>query len=220
MNPIRILLADDHELVRDGIKALLENESDFEVVAEASDGREALKITAKKSPDLLIVDIRMPQLNGLEVVKSLTKDFPAVKKLVLSMHDSEEYVVESIESGADGYLLKGSSKSEFLKALHTVAAGGKYFSGDISEIIINNFVKGKTRSSQKAAAVSEEISLLTKREKQILEFILNGKGNNDIAEALKISRRTVEVHRFNLMKKLNVKNLIELTQKSKEMNLI
>lgn len=220
MNPIRILLADDHELVRDGIKALLENESDFEVVAEASDGKEALKITAKESPDLLIVDIRMPQLNGLEVVKSLTKDFPAVKKLVLSMHDSEEYVVESIESGADGYLLKGSSKSEFLKALHTVAAGGKYFSGDISEIIINNFVKGKTRSSQKAAAVSEEISLLTKREKQILEFILNGKGNNDIAEALKISRRTVEVHRFNLMKKLNVKNLIELTQKSKEMNLI
>lgn len=220
MNPTRILLADDHELVRDGIKALLENESDFEVVAEASDGREALKMIAKESPDLLIVDIRMPQLNGLEVVKSLTKDFPAVKKLVLSMHDSEEYVVESIESGADGYLLKGSSKSEFLKALHTVAAGGKYFSGDISEIIINNFVKGKTRSSQKAAAVSEEISLLTKREKQILEFILNGKGNNDIAEALKISRRTVEVHRFNLMKKLNVKNLIELTQKSKEMNLI
>jgi two-component system nitrate/nitrite response regulator NarL len=220
MSPTRILLADDHELVRDGIKALLDNEPDFEVVAEASDGREALKIIAKESPDLLIVDIRMPQLNGLEVIKSLTKDFPAVKKLVLSMHDSEEYVVDSIESGADGYLLKGSSKSEFLKALHTVAAGGKYFSGDISEIIINNFVKGKTRSSQKAAAVSEEISLLTKREKEILELILNRKGNNDIAEALQISRRTVEVHRFNMMKKLNVKNLIELTQKSREMNLI
>jgi two-component system nitrate/nitrite response regulator NarL len=220
MNPTRIVLADDHELVRDGIKSLLENEEDFKVVAEASDGREALKIIAKEQPDLLIVDIRMPIMNGIEVVKILTKDFPKIKKLVLSMHDSEEYVVESIESGADGYLLKGSNKAEFLKALHSIAAGGKYFSGDISEIIIDNFVKGKAKTSQKPLSTPEEISMLTNREKQILELILEGKGNNEIAEALEISRRTAEVHRFNLMKKLNVKNLIELTQKSKELNLI
>jgi two-component system, NarL family, nitrate/nitrite response regulator NarL len=220
MNPTRIVLADDHELVRDGIKSLLENEEDFKVVAEASDGREALKIIAKEQPDLLIVDIRMPVMNGIEVVKNLTKDFPKVKKLVLSMHDSEEYVVESIESGADGYLLKGSNKAEFLKALHAIAAGGKYFSGDISKIIIDNFVKGKSKSSQKPLNTPEEISILTNREKQILELILDGKGNNEIAEVLEISRRTAEVHRFNLMKKLNVKNLIELTQKSKELNLI
>ncbi len=220
MNPTRILLADDHELVRDGIKSLLENEAEFKVVAEASDGKEALKLIAQDQPDLLIVDIRMPLMNGIEVVKNLTKDFPKVKKLVLSMHDSEEYVVESIESGADGYLLKGSSKAEFIKALHTISAGGKYFSGDISEIIIDNFVKGKSKGEQKSLSTTEEISILTNREKQILELILEGKGNNEIADALKISRRTAEVHRFNLMKKLNVKNLIELTQKSKELNLI
>ncbi|MDP2039817.1 MAG: response regulator transcription factor [Algoriphagus sp.] len=220
MNPTRIVLADDHELVRDGIKSLLENEEDFKVVAEASDGKEALKIIAQEQPDILIVDIRMPLMNGIEVVKSLTRDFPKVKKLVLSMHDSEEYVVESIESGADGYLLKGSNKAEFLKALHTIAAGGKYFSGDISEIIIDNFVNGKSKTSKKPLSTPEEISFLTNREKQILELILDGKGNSEIAEALNISKRTAEVHRFNLMKKLNVKNLIELTQKSKELNLI
>lgn len=220
MNPTRIVLADDHELVRDGIKSLLENEAEFKVVAEASDGTEALKLIGLDQPDLLIVDIRMPLMNGIEVVKNLTKNFPKVKKLVLSMHDSEEYVVESIESGADGYLLKGSSKAEFIKALHTIAGGGKYFSGDISEIIIDNFVKGKSKGEQKLRNSPDEISILTNREKQILELILDGKGNNEIAEALKISRRTAEVHRFNLMKKLNVKNLIELTQKSKELNLI
>jgi two-component system nitrate/nitrite response regulator NarL len=220
MNPTRILLADDHELVRDGIKSLLENETDFEVTAEASDGKEALKMIAADQPDLLIVDIRMPQMNGIEVVKSLTKDFPDVKKLVLSMHDSEEYVVESIESGADGYLLKGSSKAEFLKALHAIAGGGKYFAGDISKIIIDNFVNGKAKATTKTLESPGEISLLTNREKQILELILDGKGNNDIAESLNISKRTAEVHRFNLMKKLNVKNLIELTQKSKALNLI
>ena len=220
MNPTRIVLADDHELVRDGIKSLLENEAEFKVIAEASDGREALKIIAADQPDLLIVDIRMPQMNGIEVVKNLTRDFPNVKKLVLSMHDSEEYVVEAIESGADGYLLKGSSKAEFLKALHSIAGGGKYFSGDISTIIIDNFVNGRTKSPSKPLSSPEGISILTNREKQILELILDGKGNNDIAEALKISKRTAEVHRFNLMKKLNVKNLVELTQKSKELNLI
>ena len=136
------------------------------------------------------------------------------------MYDSQEYVVESIESGADGYLLKGSNKAEFLKALHSIAAGGKYFTGDISQIIFDNFIKDKTKSVQKNPISSKEISLLTNREKQILELILDGKGNNDIADGLKISRRTAEVHRFNLMKKMNVKNLIELTQKSKELNLI
>src|SRR5690606_26699617 len=136
--------------------------------------KQALSMIAADQPDLLIVDIRMPQMNGIEVVKNLTKDFPDVKKLVLSMHDSEEYVVESIESGADGYLLKGSSKAEFLKALHSIAGGGKYFSGDISKIIIDNFVSGKAKTASKPVNSSEEISILTNREKQILELILDG----------------------------------------------
>lgn len=220
MTPTQIILADDHELVRDGIKSLLENESRFEVIDEASDGVEALQVIAKKQPDLLIVDIRMPNMNGIEVVRQLTEKYPDVKKLVLSMHDSEEYVVESIQAGADGYLLKGSSKSEFLKALNTIADGGKYFTGDVSAIIINNFVGEKAKPTPKAEPIPEELAALTNREKQILELILQGKGNNEISEELEISKRTAEVHRFNLMKKLNVKNLIELTNKSRELHLI
>ena len=220
MNPIKIVLADDHELVRDGIKSLLESEAEFQVIDEASDGKEALEVIAKQNPDLLIVDIRMPRMNGLEVVKEMTKSFPKIKKLVLSMHDSEEYVVEAIQAGADGYLLKGSSKSEFLKALHTISNGGKFFAGDVSAYIINNFVNGKPKASSKSDVLPEELANLTNREKQILELILEGKGNNEIADALEISKRTAEVHRFNLMKKMNVKNLVELTTKSRELNLI
>lgn len=220
MNPIKIVLADDHELVRDGIKSLLESEKEFHVVAEASDGKEALEVIAVQNPDLLIVDIRMPKMNGLEVVKEMTNSFPNIKKLVLSMHDSEEYVVEAIQAGADGYLLKGSSKSEFLKALHTISSGGKFFAGDVSAYIINNFVNGNAKTTSKSDIMPEELANLTNREKQILELILEGKGNTEIADALEISKRTAEVHRFNLMKKMNVKNLAELTTKSRELNLI
>lgn len=220
MNPIKIVLADDHELVRDGIKSLLESEKEFHVVAEASDGKEALEVIAVQNPDLLIVDIRMPKMNGLEVVKEMTNSFPNIKKLVLSMHDSEEYVVEAIQAGADGYLLKGSSKSEFLKALHTISSGGKFFAGDVSAYIINNFVNGNAKTTSKSDIMPEELANLTNREKQILDLILEGKGNTEIADALEISKRTAEVHRFNLMKKMNVKNLAELTTKSRELNLI
>lgn len=220
MNPTKLVLADDHELVRDGIKSLLENESDFLVIDEASDGAEALEVIAKSKPDLLIIDIRMPKKNGLEVVQNMSTHYPQIKKLVLSMHDSEEYVLQALEAGADGYLLKGSSKTEFLKALRTIAEGGKYFTGDVSAYIINNFVNGKPKPRPASAPESEELSALTNREKQILELILKGHGNNEIADELDISKRTAEVHRFNLMKKLNVKNLVELTHKAKDLSLI
>ena len=137
------------------------------------------------------------------------------------MHDSEEYVVQAIQAGADGYLLKGASKEEFLKALNKVASGGKYFTGDVSAIIMNNFVNGNTNnvSSQKAS-FKEDPFKLTKREKQILGLVLELKNNKDIADELKISKRTAEVHRFNLMKKLEVKNLMELSNKAKEFGLV
>ena len=135
-NTIRVVLADDHVFVRDGIKSLLENEANIEVVGEATDGLEALKIVESCKPDLLILDIRMPNMTGIEVVEKLRSQNNLVKIVMLSMHESEEYVLKSIKAGADGYLLKGSSKEEFLKALHTVANGGKYFSGDISSILI------------------------------------------------------------------------------------
>jgi two-component system nitrate/nitrite response regulator NarL len=217
-NIIRVVLADDHVFVRDGIKSLLENEANIEVVGEAIDGADALEVVAASKPDLLIVDIRMPNLTGIEVVEKLRDENNNVKIIMLSMHESEEYVLKSIKAGADGYLLKGSSKEEFLKALHTVAAGGKYFSGDISSILISQLTNSST-SLEPKQSLSEEM-MITKREKEILTLLLSGKGNKEIAEALDISKRTAEVHRFNLMKKLKVKNLMELSNKATEYSLL
>ncbi|MBC7607010.1 MAG: response regulator transcription factor [Burkholderiales bacterium] len=216
-NTIRVVLADDHVFVRDGIKSLLENEANIEVVGEATDGLEALKSVEINQPDLLILDIRMPNMNGIEVVEKLRSQNNLVKIVMLSMHESEEYVLKSIKAGADGYLLKGSSKEEFLKALNTVSEGGKYFSGDISSILISQLTLSTTFSETKHL-VNDEM-MITKREKEILTLLLSGKGNKEIAEALDISKRTAEVHRFNLMKKLKVKNLIELSNKATEYSL-
>jgi DNA-binding NarL/FixJ family response regulator len=221
MDIINVVLADDHVLVRDGIKALLEDQSGIVVIDEASNGKEALEVISRNKPHVLIVDIRMPEMNGIEVVSEMSKSHKDVRTLVLSMHDSEEYVVQAIQAGADGYLLKGASKEEFLKAVHKVASGGKYFTGDVTAIIMNNFVNGNTNtaSSQKEET-KEDPFKLTKREKQILNLVLQLKNNKDIADELKISKRTAEVHRFNLMKKLEVKNIMELNNKAKEFGLV
>lgn len=215
---IRVILADDHVFVRDGIKSLLENEANIEVVGEATDGIEALKVVEIHKPDLLISDIRMPNLTGIEVVEKLRNQNNLVKIIMLSMHESEEYVLKSIKAGADGYLLKGSSKEEFLKAVHIVSNGGKYFSGDISSILIGQLSNSNTSQDNKQSLDDE--MMITKREKEILKLLLSGKGNKEIAEALDISKRTAEVHRFNLMKKLKVKNLMELSNKANEFSLL
>lgn len=221
MDKINVVLADDHVLVRDGIKALLEDQSGIEVIDEASNGVEALEVLGRNKPHVLIVDIRMPEMNGIQVVSEVKKSYQDVKTLVLSMHDSEEYVVQAIQGGADGYLLKGASKEEFLKALTKVASGGKYFTGDVSAIIMNNFVKGNTNTAVTSTSeIKEDPFKLTKREKQILNLVLQLKNNKDIADELQISKRTAEVHRFNLMKKLEVSNLKELTDKAKAHQLV
>ena len=206
---INVVLADDHVLVRDGIKALLEDQGGIIVIDEASNGKEALEVI-----------IRMPEMNGIEVVRQINTSQMDVKTLVLSMHDSEEYVVQAIQAGADGYLLKGASKEEFIKALNKVASGGKYFTGDVSAIIMKNFVNGTTTAVTGKQTPVETPFKLTKREKQILSLVLQLKNNKDIAEELEISKRTAEVHRFNLMKKLDVKNLMELNNKAKEFGLV
>ena len=215
---IRVILADDHVFVRDGIKSLLENEANITVVGEATDGLEALSLIESLQPDLMILDIRMPNMTGIEVVEQLRSKNNLVKIVMLSMHESEEYVLKSIQAGADGYLLKGSSKEEFLKAVHTVANGGKYFSGDISSILIGQLTNSSLVTEPKQSLAEEQI--ITKREKEILKLLLSGKGNKEIAEALDISKRTAEVHRFNLMKKLKVKNLMELSNKASEYSLL
>jgi DNA-binding NarL/FixJ family response regulator len=220
MDVINVVLADDHVLVRDGIKALLEDQSGVMVIDEASNGKEALEVVKNNKPHVLIIDIRMPEMNGIDAVREINRLYTDVRTLVLSMHDSEEYVLQAIQAGADGYLLKGASKEEFVKALDKVASGGKYFTGDVSAIIMNNFVNGNTNAAVTAKEVPKEDPFkLTKREKQILNLVLQLKNNKDIADELNISKRTAEVHRFNLMKKLEVKNLMELSNKAKEFGL-
>lgn len=219
MEKIRILLADDHVIVRDGIKSLLEIEQDLIVVGEASDGIEALSKSKELEPDLLIVDIRMPNLNGIETIKKLSEASPGTKSLVLSMHDLEEYILRSIDSGADGYLLKDTSREEFVKAIHTINDGNKYFSSAISNVLVNNYLNSKPAVLAKPKTYQSKFGL-TRREVEILKMVTEGLSNKDIAENLGKSVRTIETHRFNIMKKLNVKNAPELIKVAHENGLV
>ena len=206
---INVALSDDHEIVRNGIKMLLELDSDINVIWEASDGVETLEKVTKNQPDVLIADIRMPLKNGLEVASAL-KGNPDIRVMLLTMHNESEYIMKSLEYGADGYLLKDTSKSELIKAIKMVNNGQKYYSGDISNTIISSFNSGVPET--KSNTQSREYSL-TKREKEILKLIYEGIGNKEIADQLGKSIRTIETHRFNIMKKLEVNNITELLKK-------
>lgn len=231
MDLYKILLVDDHSLVRDGIKSLLAGLNGMDVIGEASNGEEAIKLTNDLNPDLVICDIRMPVKNGIDAVSEMSKLYPLTKYIMLSMHDSEEYILQSVQAGAHGYLLKDAGKEEFLKAIQTVKEGGKYYSGDVSSILVNNLLSGGNVNAIPKPFLNEEIKVkseidttanysLTKRELQILEKAVAGFSNREIAESLGISKRTTEVHRFNLMKKLNVKNILDLSNKARKFGLI
>jgi DNA-binding NarL/FixJ family response regulator len=218
----RIVLADDHSLVRDGIRSLLEEEQDFEVIGEAANGKEAVVMVEAKKPELLIIDIRMPEMNGIEAVEELNRLKNPVKSIILSMHDSEEYILKSLSAGASGYLLKDTGKTEFIKAINTVVQGGKYFSGDISNVLVNNLLgqNNKLPEAEADKKVAENPFDLTNKELEILELVLSGLTNKQISEKLQKSKRTVETHRFNLMRKMEVKNLIDLSKKAREYDLV
>lgn len=216
MDHIKAILADDHAVVRSGIKSLLESEGDIQVVGEADNGQEALQQVATHHPDIAILDIRMPVMNGLEATQKISEAENNVKVLILSMHDDEEYILQSVECGAAGYLLKGSSKEEFLKAVRTVYAGERYFSADVSRVFVNNYLNRKPSVDPVPATQTQNTYDLTKREKQILRLLFEGVGNKEIAEQLNKSIRTVETHRFNIMKKLGVNNVVELIKKIEE----
>ncbi len=223
MNKITsIVLADDHSLVRDGIRALLEGEDDLIVIGEVANGQEAITMVNDKKPDLLIIDIRMPIMNGIDAVEQLKKANTATKCIILSMHDSEEYILKSVQAGANGYLLKDTGKTEFIKAIRTVEQGDKYFSGDISNVLVNNLLNPNKVSVEKTEAVKKsDIPFdLTSKELQVLELVLSGLTNKQISEKLAKSKRTIETHRFNLMRKMEVKNLIDLSKKAQQYNLI
>ncbi|MGY6649481.1 response regulator [Wenyingzhuangia sp. IMCC45574] len=222
MSQINILLVDDHLLVRNGLRSLLESESNFSVVGEGTNGKEGVDLTLELKPDILIIDVRMPVMNGIDAVAELSKIGTATKAIILSMHDSEEYILKAIAAGASGYLLKDTNKEEFVKAITSVYNGGKYFSGDTTDAIVKSLISGGTPSAATAPqrpmqTTNTEVSKLTKKETEILEFILNGFTNLEIADKLGKSKRTIETHRFNLMKKLDVKNLVELSKKAQEL---
>lgn len=212
---IKVALADDHELVRYGIKMVLEDDPEIDVVWEAADGQEALAKMAQHKVDVLVADINMPLLTGLEVTRKLKQEDPAIKIIVLTMHDDAEYILEAMRHGADGYLLKDTNKAEFNKAVKLVYSGQKYFSGDISATIVDSFLQGAQKGRETAsqnASPSQNYGL-TKREKEILRLIYDGIANKEIAKKLNKSVRTIETHRFNIMKKLDVSNITELLKK-------
>lgn len=218
---INILLADDHALVRNGIKAMLESETGIHVVGEVSNGREALEAARTLRPDIVVLDIRMPEMTGLEAAALMDQYAPDTKAVILSMHDSEDYVLQALDAGAYGYLLKDTDKNEFIKALKQVNGGTKYFSGAVSNVLANRLLNAKT-PSKAATAVSqhEDPYHLTKKEKEILRLVVDGKQNKQIADSLDKSVRTIETHRFNIMKKMNVNNAIDMVNKAVRENLI
>lgn len=223
LETIKIMLVDDHALVRKGIKSLLEDEEDLVVIAEASSGGEALEKINQDAPNLVIIDIKMPAMTGIELVKQLVPLNLSTRYLMLSMHDSEEYVLQSVDAGAHGYLLKDASRDEFLKAVQTICDGGLYFSGHVSQYLVNRYrEKGTTAISEPINPAIDTIPnvSLTKRQIQILKLAASGMTNQEIADELGKSKRTVEAHRFTLMKKLEVKNLMELIKKGKAMGLL
>jgi two-component system response regulator DegU len=218
MNKINIVLADDHVLVRKGIMAMLESDSEINVVGEAGNGNEALASAKALHPDILLLDIRMPEMSGLEAAAKLRSYSPGTKAVILSMHDSEDYVIEALNAGAYGYLLKDTDKAEFIKALKQIHAGNKYFSGAVSNVLAK--LVRPQGSAGVVATPKNDSYHLTKREKEILRKVVDGQHNQDIADSLGKSVRTIETHRFNIMKKLGVNNAVDMINKTIKENLI
>ena len=218
MNKINIVLADDHVLVRRGIKSMLESDTEIKVVGEAGNGKEALNAARELKPDILVLDIRMPEMTGLEAAALLHDYAPDTRAVILSMHDSEEYVVQALQAGAYGYLLKDTDKEEFVKALKQVHSGHKYFSGAVSHVLANQLLNARHYISARPPV--EDVYHLTRREKEILRMVIDGKHNKEIADSLGKSVRTIETHRFNIMKKLGVNNAIDMVNKTVKENLV
>ena len=210
-----ILIAEDHTILREGLRSLLNTDQDFEVAGEAEDGREAIRVAEKLMPDLVLMDLTMPKMNGLEAIKEIKKRSPASKILVLTVHKTEEYILAALEAGADGYVVKDATHSELIMAMQKVLTGGRFLSPDISEKVINGYLEGK-----KALRTKTSWDTLTQREREILKLVAEGYKNKDVADYLFISVKTVEKHRANLMRKLDLHNAASLTALAIEKGLI
>jgi DNA-binding NarL/FixJ family response regulator len=203
---LTLMLADDHQIVRQGLKALLRTEPDLQLVGEASDGLEAVRLTERLQPQVLVLDLMMPGLNGLEVARQVSRRSPRTRVVVLSMHSDEAYVVEALRAGANGYVLKESRAEELVRAIRAVAAGERYFSPPLSESALGLYMQ-KVESTP-----VDRFQTLTSREREVLQLTVEGHSSTEIAKRLFISSRTVESHRTNLMRKLAVRNQKELVR--------
>jgi two-component system response regulator NreC len=205
MARVRILLADDHTVVRQGLRKLLEERSDWEVIAEAGDGREAVRLAEQHKPDVAILDVAMPLLNGIEATRQITRRVPSTRVLVLSMHADEAYVTQILQAGATGYLLKDSADVDLLKAVGEAARGKSFFSPAIARVMLDDYVRQLADKG-----VTDRYESLSEREREIFQLIAEAKTNKEIAALLNVSPSTVETHRAHIMEKLDLHSAAEI----------
>jgi DNA-binding NarL/FixJ family response regulator len=202
---IRIILADDHVVMRNGLRLLLERQPNFEVVGEAADGRQTVEICDKMKPDVLVLDIAMPNLNGIEAARQISGKWPQIAIVILSMHSDESYVLRALKAGARAYLLKDSAEADLINAIRAVSERKAFFSPAISKMLVDDYVR---RLEQRG--VEDSYELLTTREREILQLLAEGKANKEVAAMLNLSLYTVETHRGNILQKLNLHSVPEL----------
>ncbi len=203
---MRILLADDHKIMREGLKALLEKQEDILVIAEAENGLDAVRLTQKLKPDVVIMDIGMPELNGVEATRRIVAEVPGAKVIALSMHSDRRFVIEMLKVGASGYLLKDSASEELTLAIRAVAANQPYLSPKITDVVIKDYLSALSKTEPTA------FTILTAREREVLQLLAEGKTTKQIASALHVSVKTIETHRQQMMEKLNIRSIAELTK--------
>lgn len=211
----RVLIVDDHTLFRAGLKALLIQDPAVEIVGEAGNGRDAIRAVSQLTPDLVLMDITMPGMNGIEAVTEIKRRYPEVRVLVMTLHTAEDYIHASLKAGADGYILKDATQEEFHVAMRSVLLGKTYLSIDVSAKVVSGYLGGG-----KTTGTSGIYDSLTHREREVLKLIAEGKMNKSIADYLNLSVKTVEKHRSNLMSKLNVHNAAQLTVYAMENGLL
>ncbi len=204
---IKVILADDHKIMRDGLRSLLENEPDIEVVAEAEDGRIAVQQVQELSPDIVLMDVSMHNLNGIEATRQIVARHPDVKVLALSMYSDKSYVAGILSAGASGYLLKDSAFDELFKAIRVVISGQFYLSSSVADIVTKDYVRYLSSASDSSAR-----SVLTPRELEVLQLLAEGKSKKQVSLQLQMNVKTVETHRQNIMEKLDIYNIAELTK--------
>ena len=202
---IRIIVADDHAVMRRGLRLILEQQVDFQVLGEANDGREAMSMAESLKPDVAVLDITMPNLNGIEAARQISAKHPGVAIVILSMHADEGYVLRALKAGARGYLLKESPEADFIQAVRAVSEGNAFFSPAVSRMLVEDYVRQLQDKD-----IEDSYELLTPREREILQLIAEGKSNKDVANLLNLSLYTVETHRGNMLEKLNLHSVPEL----------